>query len=43
MSALAVSPAVYEPPTLGWRGEAATEQPWVVFAVWVFTLSAALA
>jgi hypothetical protein len=43
MSALAVSPAVYEPPALGWRGEVATEQPWLVFAVWVFTLSAALA
>ena len=42
MSALAVSPAVYESPVLDWRGEVATEQPWLVFAVWVFTLSAAL-
>jgi hypothetical protein len=42
MSALAVSPVVYESPVLGWRGEVATEQPWLVFAVWVFTLSAAL-
>jgi hypothetical protein len=43
MSVLAVSHPAYEPPEVGWRGETATEQPWLVFAVWVFTLSAALA
>jgi hypothetical protein len=43
MSVLAVSHPAYEPPALAWRGETATEQPWLVFAVWVFTLSAALA
>ena len=43
MSALALPSAAYEPPALAWPGESATEQPWLVFAVWVFTLSAALA
>jgi hypothetical protein len=40
MSVLAVP---YEPPALAWPGETATEQPWLVFAVFVFTVSAALA
>lgn len=43
MSVMAVTPAAYEPPALSWSGETATEQHWLVFAVWVFTLSAALA
>jgi hypothetical protein len=41
MNALAVVP--YEPPTLAWRGEVAVEQPWVWWAVYVFTFAAALA
>jgi len=43
MSALALSPAVYEPPALSWPGESATEQPWLLFVVFVFTLTAAFA
>lgn len=43
MSALALSPAVYEPPALTWPGETVTEQPWLVFAIYVFTVTAALA
>ena len=43
MGALALSPSVYEPPALLWSGEQAVEQPGIVFVVWVFTLSAALA
>ena len=41
MSALALSS--YEPPAIAWPGEVADERPWLVWAVWVFTLSAALA
>jgi hypothetical protein len=40
MSVLAVP---YEAPALSWRGEVGTEQPWLVWAVFVFTVSAALA
>jgi hypothetical protein len=40
MSVLAVP---YEAPALAWRREVATEQPWLVWAVFVFTVSAALA
>jgi hypothetical protein len=40
MSVLAVP---YQAPALAWRGEVATEQPWLVWAVFVFTVSAALA
>jgi hypothetical protein len=43
MSALAVSQAAYQPPAVAWQAETAIEQPWVVWAVWVFTLTAALA
>ena len=43
MSLLAVAPAAYEPPAVVWRGETATEQPWVVWVVYVFTIAAALA
>jgi hypothetical protein len=42
VSALALSRPGYEPPAVGWTGETAVEQPWVVWVVWVFTLSAAL-
>jgi hypothetical protein len=42
MSATAVAPA-YEPPTLVWSGENATEQPWIAWVVFVFAYSAALA
>jgi hypothetical protein len=33
----------YRPPAFVWAGETAVEQPWLVWAVWVFTLTAALA
>jgi len=42
MSDPAVAP-VYEPPTLVWSGEAATQQEWVLFVVFVLTYVAALA
>ena len=42
MSALALSREAYEPPALEWTGEPAVEQAWVIWVVWVFTLSAAL-
>jgi hypothetical protein len=41
MSALALSG--YQRPAIAWAGEVAEERPWLVWAVWVFTLSAALA
>ena len=43
MGALAVSPSGYQPPAAAWREELTTEQPWVIWAVWVYSLSAALA
>jgi len=43
MSAMAVSRGAYEAPALEWSGETAVEQRWLVWVVWVFTLSAALA
>jgi hypothetical protein len=43
MTELVASPGAYRAPALHWTGETAVEQPWLVFAVWVFTLSAALA
>jgi hypothetical protein len=43
VSALAVPRPGYEAPAVVWQGETAMEQPWVVWVVWVFTLTAALA
>jgi hypothetical protein len=40
MSVLAVP---YERPALEWPGESATEQAWLAWAVFVFTVTAALA